>query len=99
MVNDHELFVSLGLDKHEWVEYIKSGESSLASFLACIEESISESITEDVLCELSLCDNSTLTEVHNLAPFIYIEFGAHIPTALVCCDVCVSVTTVAYGLI
>ena len=37
-----ELFVSLGLDKHEWVEDIKRGESSLASFLVCIEESISE---------------------------------------------------------
>ena len=29
--------MSLGLDKHEWVEDIKRGESSLASFLACIE--------------------------------------------------------------
>ena len=37
-----ELFVSLGLDKHEWVEDIKGGSSSLASFLTCIEESISE---------------------------------------------------------
>ena len=37
-----ELFVSLALDKHEWVEDIKREESSLASFLACIEESISE---------------------------------------------------------
>ena len=36
------LFVSLGLDKHEWVEDIKRGESSLASFLACIGESIRE---------------------------------------------------------
>ena len=33
-----ELFVSLGLDKHEWGEDIKRGESSLASFLACVEE-------------------------------------------------------------
>ena len=40
MVDEH--FVSLGLDKHEWVEDIKMGESSLASFLACIEDSISE---------------------------------------------------------
>ena len=37
-----ELFVSLGLDKPEWVEDIERGKSSLASFLACIEESISE---------------------------------------------------------
>ena len=34
--------MSLGLDKHEWVEDIKRGESSLASFLSCIEESISK---------------------------------------------------------
>ena len=38
-----ELFVSLGLDKDEWMEDIKRGESSLASFLTCFEESISES--------------------------------------------------------
>ena len=38
----YELFVSLGLNKHEWVEDIKRGESSLASFSACIEESTSE---------------------------------------------------------
>ena len=37
-----ELFTSLGLDRQEWVEDIKRGESLLASFLACIEESISE---------------------------------------------------------
>ena len=34
--------MSLGLDRHEWVEDIKRGESSLASFLSCIEESICE---------------------------------------------------------
>ena len=37
-----EVFVSLGLDKHEWVEGIRRGESSLASFLARIEGSINE---------------------------------------------------------
>ena len=37
-----ELFVPLDLDKHEWLEDIKRGESLLASFWACIEESISE---------------------------------------------------------
>ena len=36
VVDEH--LVSLGLDKHEWMEDIKRGESSLASFLACIEE-------------------------------------------------------------
>ena len=37
-----ELFVSLGLDKDEWMEDIKRGESSLASLeleLICIEGS------------------------------------------------------------
>ena len=37
-----DLFVSLGLDKAEWLEDIERGESSLASFLACIDECISE---------------------------------------------------------
>ena len=50
-----ELFVSLGLDKHEWVEYIKRGESSLASFLACIEESISESKGEGLNSKVKIC--------------------------------------------
>ena len=30
------------MDKHKWVEDVKRGESSLALFLSCIEESISE---------------------------------------------------------
>ena len=33
---------SLGLDKAEWLEDIERGESSLASYLACIDECISE---------------------------------------------------------
>ena len=37
-----DLFVSLGLDKGEWLEDIERGESSLASYLACIDECISE---------------------------------------------------------
>ena len=40
MIDD--LFVSLGLDKAEWLEDIERGESSLASYLACIDEYISE---------------------------------------------------------
>ena len=32
----------LGLDKAEWLEDIERGESSLASYLACIDECISE---------------------------------------------------------
>ena len=31
-------YVSLGLDKAEWLEDIERGESSLASYLACISE-------------------------------------------------------------
>ena len=37
-----DLFVSLGLDKAEWLEDIERGEISLASYLACIDECISE---------------------------------------------------------
>ena len=57
------LFVSLGLDKPEWLEDIERGESSLAStFLACINECISkrecrkfeEGLDNIVLCIKSL---------------------------------------------
>ena len=34
--------MSLGLDKAKWLEDIKRGESSLASYLACIDECISK---------------------------------------------------------
>ena len=37
-----DLFVSLGLDKAEGLEDIERGESSLATYLACIDECISE---------------------------------------------------------
>ena len=37
-----DLFVSLGLDKAEWLEDIERGESSLASYLLCIDECSSE---------------------------------------------------------
>ena len=40
MVGD--LFKSLGIDKGEWLEDIERGDSSLASFLACVEDGISE---------------------------------------------------------
>ena len=40
MIDD--LFVSLGLDKAEWLD--ERGESSLASYLACIDECISERV-------------------------------------------------------
>ena len=33
---------SLGLDKAEWLEDIERGESSLASYLACVDECISK---------------------------------------------------------
>ena len=40
MVDD--LFKSLDRDKGEWMEDIKHGDSSSASFMACVEECISE---------------------------------------------------------
>ena len=40
MVDD--LFKSLDIDKGEWLEDIERGDSSAASFLACVEECISE---------------------------------------------------------
>ena len=33
---------SLHIDKDEWLEDIKHGDSSSASFMACVEECISE---------------------------------------------------------
>ena len=40
MVDD--LVNSLDIDKSEWLEDIKHGDSSSASFMACVEECISE---------------------------------------------------------
>ena len=40
MVDD--LFKSLDIDRGEWLEDIERGDSSSASFLACVEECISE---------------------------------------------------------
>ena len=37
-----DLFKSLDIDKGEWLEDIECGDSSSASFLACVEECISE---------------------------------------------------------
>ena len=34
-------FKSLDIDKRDWLEDIKHGDSSSASFLACVEECIS----------------------------------------------------------
>ena len=36
------LFKSLDIDKSEWLEDIERGDSSSASFLACVKECISE---------------------------------------------------------
>ena len=37
-----DLFKSLDIDKGEWLEDIEHGDSSSASFLACVEECICE---------------------------------------------------------
>ena len=42
MVGDLFYFKSLAIDKGDWMEDIKHGDSSSASFLACVEECISE---------------------------------------------------------
>ena len=39
---DDDLFKYLDIDKREWLEDIKHGDSSSASFMACVEEYISE---------------------------------------------------------
>ena len=37
-----DLFKSLDIDKGEWLEEIEHGDSSSPSFLACVEECISD---------------------------------------------------------
>ena len=37
-----DLFKSLDIDKSEWLEDIKHGDCSSATFMACVEECISE---------------------------------------------------------
>ena len=37
-----DLFKSLDIDKSEWLEDIKHEDNSSASFMACVEECISE---------------------------------------------------------
>ena len=45
MVDD--LFKSLDIDKSEWLDDIKLGDSLSASFMACVEECISERESRD----------------------------------------------------
>ena len=37
-----DIFLSLGLDKCEWLEDIEREDSSLAAFISCVEECISD---------------------------------------------------------
>ena len=37
-----DIFLSLGLDKCEWLEDIEREDSSLSAFMSCVEECISE---------------------------------------------------------
>ena len=43
-----DLFKSLDIDKGEWMEDIERGDSSSASFLACVEECISETKSRSI---------------------------------------------------
>ena len=45
----NDLFKSLDIDKSEWLENIKHGDSSSSSFMACVEECISERKFEEGL--------------------------------------------------
>ena len=58
--------MSLGLDKHEWVEDIKKVESSLASFLPCVEESVRE--REGKQFEEELNSKDIYMYVHHYSP-------------------------------
>ena len=44
----NDLFKSLDIGKSECLEDIKNGDSSSASFMACVEESISEEIVHQL---------------------------------------------------
>ena len=43
-----DLFKSLDIDTGEWMEDIERGDSSSASFLACVEECISETKSRSI---------------------------------------------------
>ena len=43
-----DLFKSLDIDKSEWLEDIKHGDSSSASFMACVEVCMSVLVKEKV---------------------------------------------------
>ena len=52
MIDD--IFLALCLDKCEWLEDIERGDSSLASFMLCVEEFISVgSSKKDLIINLS----------------------------------------------
>ena len=42
MVDDLFKYLDIIIDKSEWLEYMKHGDSSPTSFMACVEECISE---------------------------------------------------------
>ena len=48
VIND--IFLSLGLDKCEWLEDIEREDSLLATFMSCVEEVCREGKSECTLC-------------------------------------------------
>ena len=64
-----DLFKSLDIDKSEWLEDIKHGNSSSASFMACVKECISE--RESRKFEEGL---NTKVKLDMYLRYIYIEY-------------------------
>ena len=60
-----DLFKCLDIDKGEWLEYVERGDSSSASFLACVEECISE--RESWRFEEGLKPLGAVIEIRNLS--------------------------------
>ena len=73
MVDD--LFKSLDIDKSEWLEDIKHGDSSSASFMASVEECISE--RESRKFEEGLNTKVKLGMI-NVLVRVYIEFKKYL---------------------
>ena len=70
-----DLFKSLDIDKSEWLEDIKHGDSSSASFMACVEECISERESrkfEDLYLQ-TYVSNSFLFSF-SLKSYLFMEF-------------------------
>ena len=85
MVDD--IFKSLDIDKSEWLEAIKHGDSSSASFMASVEECISD-LFSDNIHSCSVCVGGVHAFVHVCAVCVSVCVRA---CACVCVCVCMCV--------